>query len=127
MVMSPQRLHRGTRPCMRCNRANDDEPSRLTGQHIHSTAWTGENALLGRPGEHCSGSLLGLVPGNSLATLVSPPPRLREWQDAIRLLGTAVARSPAWSAAKFNALHQIRLSPACLSRSPSLPTSSLPP
>jgi len=32
---------------MRCNRANDDEPSRLTGQNIYSTTWTGENALLG--------------------------------------------------------------------------------
>src|SRR5271157_365261 len=44
-------LHRATRPCMRCNRANDDEPSRLTGQHIRSTAWTGEKALLGGQGD----------------------------------------------------------------------------
>src|ERR1700688_2764899 len=36
-------LHRATRPCMCCNRANDDEPSRLP----HSTTWIGENAVLG--------------------------------------------------------------------------------
>src|SRR5208283_160162 len=78
--MFRHRLHRAMRPCTRCNRANDDEPSHLIGQIF--TRDPGLKRMRSAAGGNCSGSSLGLVPGKALVLYCStdlsaldiPPP-----------------------------------------------------
>src|ERR1700678_1957870 len=66
------RLHRAMRRCMRCNRANDDEPSLLSRATFTRYLDWRERAAP-RPEGDCSGSSLGLglVPRNALFVIYS--------------------------------------------------------